>query len=145
MWNFVFSRFLPHAFAPDEFWREIPPFVAYGENILRFTVLLLPFLMPLEVTTATQRRGLQLFVAGPVLYVMAWCALMLFPQSTWSTSWAGFLAPAYTPLIWLIGLGLVGRRLYWNWPYRWWLYEMLACGFIAFHVAHTSIVYRRNY
>lgn len=144
-WNLVFFRFLPPAFAPAEFWREIPPFVGYGENILRFAVLLLTFLMPLEMTTAVQRRGLRLFVVGTVLYLMAWCALMLYPQSAWSKSWAGFLAPAYTPLIWLLGLGLIGRRLYWNSPYRWWLYEMLVCGFIALHVTHTGIVYARSY
>ncbi|MFN0122290.1 MAG: hypothetical protein ACKV2V_17480, partial [Blastocatellia bacterium] len=79
VWNLVLSRFLPPAFAPDEFWREIPPFVRYGENILRFAVLLLPFLMPLEVTTDVQRRGLQLFVVGTVFYVLAWCALILYP------------------------------------------------------------------
>jgi hypothetical protein len=70
---------------------------------------------------------------------------MIFPQSRWSTSWLGFLAPAYTPLIWLTGLGLTGRRFYWPWPYRWWLYVGLACGFVALHVTHASIVYARNY
>ncbi|HEX4950830.1 MAG TPA: hypothetical protein VFZ34_29485 [Blastocatellia bacterium] len=145
VWNLVFTRFLPPALGSDEFWREIPPLVAYGENSLRIVVFVLPFLMPLEVTTVAQRRGLLLFVVGIVLYFMAWLALMLFPQSWWSTSRAGFLAPAYTPLIWLIGLGLVGHRLYWNLPYRWWGYVVLACGFTALHVTHASIVYARNH
>jgi len=145
VWNVVFTRFLPSALGSKEFWRNIPPFVAYGENILRTAILVLPFLMPLDVSTITQRRGLFLFIVGTVIYFLAWVALMIFPQSRWSTSRTGFLAPAYTPLIWLTGLGFIGRRLYWPWPYRWWVYIALAIGFGAFHVTHAGIVYARNY
>jgi hypothetical protein len=145
VWNVAFTRFLPPALGSKEFWRNIPPFVGYGENILRFAVVLLPFLMPLEVATVTQRRGLFLFVVGTVIYFVAWVVLMIFPKSRWSTSRMGFLAPAYTPLIWLTGLGIMGRQSYWPWPYRWWVYIALAIGFVAFHVTHAGIVYARNY
>lgn len=143
-WNIIFTCYLPPALATDEFWRDIPPLVEYGENGFRFAIVVLPFLMPLEVTTVLQRRGLLLFAAGMILYFLAWIALMLFPHSEWSASWIGFLAPAYTPLIWLTGIGLVGRRLYWNLPYRWWIYEVLVCGFTLLHITHTGIVYARN-
>ena len=145
VWNVVFTRFLPPALGSQEFWRDIPPLVACGENSLRFVVVLLPFLMPLELATPVQRRRLLLFVVGTALYFLAWAALMIFPQSRWSTSRLGFLAPAYTPLVWLAGLGLIGRRLYGPWPYRWWVYVALAGGFITLHVTHASIVYVRNY
>jgi len=144
-WNVVFMRFLPPAFGAMEFWREIPPLVAYGENGLRFAIMALPFLMPLEFATTRERRGLAVFVTGTLLYFAAWVPLMIAPESGWSTSRLGFLAPAYTPLVWLTGIGLVGRRLYWGLPYRWWAYVGLACGFVAFHVAHASIVHARNY
>ena len=107
--------------------------------------MVLQFLMPLEVATGGQRRGLLLFPVGTVFYVLAWVPLMIAPESPWSTSWLGFVAPAYTPLVWLTGLGLIGRRLYVPSPYRRWMYVALACGFVAFHVTHTSIVYARNY
>lgn len=144
VWNVVFARFLPPPLASKEFWWDIPPLVAYGENSLRLAAVLLPFLKPLEVATVAQRRGLLLFVVGAVLYFLAWVALMIFPQSRWSRSRLGFLAPGYTPLIWLAGPGLIGRRLYWPWPYRWWVYVGLACGFVALHVTHASIMYARN-
>jgi hypothetical protein len=144
VWNVVCTRFLPPALASSEFSRAIPPLVTYGENTLRIVVMTLPFLMPLDAT-AGQRRGLRLFAVGTLLYVLAWVPLMIEPQSAWSTSWLGFVAPAYTPLVWLTGLGLIGRRLYLPSPYRRWMYVALACGFVAFHVTHASIVYARNY
>jgi hypothetical protein len=86
-----------------------------------------------------------LFVVGTLLYFLAWISLMIARESQWSTSWPGFVAPAYTAIVWLTGLGLIGRRLYVPSPYRRWMYIALACGFVAFHVMHTSLVYARNY
>ena len=145
LWNALFSRYLPPAFEWEEFWRDIPPFIAYGENALRLIVVLVPFLMPLELSTIVQRRGLFLFLAGTVVYCSAWLALIFFPLSTWSTSSAGFLSPAYTPLIWLTGLGLMGRALYWSSRYRPWMYLAASWCFVAFHVVHTWIVYGQHY
>ena len=144
VWNVVCTRFLPPALSSSEFSRDIPTLVTYGENTLRIVVMVLPFLMPLEVATGGQRRGLLLFAVGTLVYVLAWVPLMIAPQSQWSTSWLGFVAPAYTPLLWLIGLGLIGRRLYVPSPYRRWMYVALACGFVAVHVMHATIVYARN-
>ena len=145
VWNLALTRFLPPALASDEFSRDIPLLVMYGENTLRIAVMVLPFLMPLEVATAGQRRGMLLFVVGTIVYFLSWLPLMIMPESHWSTSWLGFVAPAYTPLVWLVGLGLIGRRFYLPSAFRWWMYVGLACGFVAFHVTHTSIVYERNY
>ena len=144
VWNLALTRFLPPALASTEFSRDIPPLVAYGENTLRIAVMVLPFLMPLEVATVRQRRGLLLFAVGTIVYFLSWVPLMIVPESPWSTSWLGFVAPAYTPLVWLVGLGLIGRRFYLPSPFRWWMYVGLACGFVAFHITHTSIVYGRN-
>ena len=144
VWNVVFTPFLPPALVSSEFSRDIPALVTNGENALRIVVMLLPFLMPLEVEGAGQRRGVKLFVAGTILYFLAWLPLMIVPQSWWSTSWPGFVAPAYTPLIWLAGLGLIGRRLYGTRRLTPWIYIGLASMFVAFHVTHTSIVFARN-
>jgi len=143
-WNLAFMRLLPHPLSSEEFWRDIPRHLALGENATRLITVVWPFLMPLDITTSSQRRGLVVFVVGVSLYVLSWVALILYPQARWSTSWAGFLAPAYTPLVWLIGLGIMGRRLYWPVPYRWWAYVGMAGVFVAFHVTHAALVYRRT-
>ncbi len=143
LWNVAFTRYLPPALGPAEFWRDIPPVVAYGENAFRVAVVVLPFLMPLDLSTAARRRELWFFVAGMLVYFAAWIPLMLAPHSPWSTSWFGFLAPAYTPFLWLAGIGLVGRKLYWRLPYRPWVYLALGTAFVAFHVTHAAIVYAR--
>ena len=145
VWNLALTRFLPPALASLQFSRDIPPLVTYGENTLQIAVMVVPFLMPLEVATLGQRGGVRLFVVGKIVYFLSWVPLMIVPQSSWSTSWVGFVAPAYTPLLWLAGLGLIGRRFYVPSPFRWWMYVGLACGFVTFHVRNASIVYARHY
>ena len=64
--------------------------------------------------------------------------------SRWSTSAAGLLAPAYTPIVWLGALGMLGPRLvvpvYWR-PRLYWL---LALAFLSFHLAHGALVVGRS-
>ena len=144
LWNWVFSAKLPKAFLPENFNQGIPVFISGAENILRLVVFSLPFFMPLNLATPTQRLGFWLYSLGTGLYFLSWLALMLFPKSSWSTSACGFLAPAYTPLIWLVGIGLVGSSLYIPVPYWPGIYLVCAVLFIAAHVSHASIVYLKS-
>ena len=141
LWNIVFAGKLPAAFQPETFEKNIPIFIVAGENFFRLVIFILPILMPLRFVTLTQKVGLGLYAAGTALYFLAWLALMVFPHSAWSLSAPGFLAPAYTPLIWLIGIGLIGRSLYFASPYQPWMYIVLAIIFVGFHVSHTTLVY----
>jgi hypothetical protein len=145
VWVALFTRFLPSALGTAEFWRDIPAPLAYLENSLRLVVSVVPFLMPLELASAPQRRGLVVYGIGTALYFSAWAALMIAPRSPWATDPVGFLAPAYTPLVWLLGLALLGQRLYWGRFYRWWMFLFPATGFVVAHVAHTALVYARTY
>ena len=142
-WNLALAEHLPPAFSRAVFWNGIPTWLAITENASRTLVLALPFFMPLEVTTPMQRRGLTVFAVGTLVYFASWLPLILSPSSAWSTSAAGFLAPAYTPALWLFGLALAGRRLFWGHFYRWWFYLAAAGLFLSAHIFHAGIVYAR--
>lgn len=144
VWNVVFTRYLPPALASD-FNHGIPTPLLVAENVLRIAVMAPPFLMPLDIVSAVQRRGLWVFATGALLYVLAWIPLMTAPESAWSTSRAGFLAPAYTPVVWLVGLGLTGGRFYAPVPLTPRLYLILAVAFVLVHVAHADLVYARTF
>lgn len=142
LFNVIFASSLPKAFSAEIFWKDIPPVLATGENILRGIVLIFPFLMPLKITTARQKAGLILYIAGTLIYFLAWSLLIVFPQLT--SSWFAFAAPAYTPLLWLFGIGLIGDSLYFPIPYKWWYYIGGSLLFVIFHVGHTTLVYLRT-
>ena len=76
-------------------------------------------------------------------YFLAWILMVYFPQSMWSTSLIGSTATAWTSLLWLIGIGLIGDSLYITIPYRPWVYISLSVIFAAIHTLHAVIVYLR--
>jgi len=125
------------------FWKDIPPVVGIIENTLRIIVFILPLLMPLTIKTSRQKIGLGIYLVGAAIYFLSWILQIYSPESAWSSSLFGFLAPAYTSLIWLIGIGLIGDKLFARVPYKPIAYITIATIFVVFHTTHTYIVYTR--
>ena len=144
--NIVFIKNLPKTFSREVFWKDIPRGIAYGENIFRVVVFFFPLFMPLTLSTPLQQAGMFMYVIGTLIYFLSWVLLMHKPQSTWSLSPIGFLAPAYTPLLWLLGIALIGNSLYFtSVPYEWWYYFAGVVLFLTFHLSHAWIVYARTF
>jgi hypothetical protein len=143
VWNiFLTSRLPQRWFAPQVF-DNIPGWLAVAENILRLLVFFLPLLMPLQIKTRLQKTGLALYFLGLALYFASWLALIYAPDSAWSSSLVGLLGPAYTPLVWLVGIGLVSSTLYLPLPYQPAYYIALSAAFITVHCTHACIAFLR--
>jgi hypothetical protein len=146
LFNLVFWNSLPKAFSGDQFWKDLPLVVALGVRIGEVFVFAFPVLIRIRLETPRQRLGLRLYGAGLVVYFASWFALMLFPDSVWSTSVIGFMAPAYTPLLWLAGIAMMSDGLYVRRiPYRWWYYLVGSLVFLAFHVTQAFLSFTRTF
>jgi hypothetical protein len=145
LWNVIFASRLPAQFLPDIFSKDIPTLVIYGEGILRTVVFGMPLFFSVGIASKTQKQGAIWYLGGTVIYFLAWLPLLFAADSAWSTSMIGFLAPAYTPLLWLIGLGLLGGQFYFSARYRPVYYLAPVVIFLIFHITHTAIVYLRNF
>ena len=143
LWNVLFASSLPKGYALEFFWKDIPPYIGTVENVLRLMVILLPLLMPLGIKSESQKIGLAIFVIGVLLYFSSWLVQIYFPESAWSKSVFGFMAPAYTTMIWFIGIGLVGETLFVKIPYHPMVYIGIAAGFVVFLSLHSYIIYTR--
>jgi hypothetical protein len=144
IWNMVLANKLPKEFQPEIFWNNIPTSLTYGENVSRIAVFFITFLMPLSLSSSTQKKGLLIYLIGILLYFSSWLMLIYFPDSTLANSMLGFLSPAFTPLIWLVGIGLIGNSFYFNLPFRRWFFILLSIVFLLFHNVHTYIIYSRT-
>ena len=144
-WNLLLTNRLPEVFQPEIFGKDIPPYIAYTENILRTLLFGFTLLMPLSIFKRRQKNGLILYLTGIIFYFSSWLALIYFPQSSWSYSLLGFMAPAFTPLLWLTGIGLVGDSFYFGLPYKPWLFICVSFVFLLFHNIHAGIIYFRIY
>jgi hypothetical protein len=142
--NLLLMNRLPENYQPQVFSRNISQWISAGEVIFRGVIFLLPLLMPLGIAGHEQRLGILIYLFGMILYALSWMIEILFPESAWSASRWGFMAPAYTPLVWLCGIALVGRTLYFAVPYSPWIYAGVSAVFLLFHNLHCWIVYSNS-
>jgi hypothetical protein len=143
--SFLLLKYLPEAFQTKIFWNNIPLPVRFFENTFRMIVMILSLFFPLTVTTKLQKTGLAVYLIGVALYLFSYLTLIYFPESNWGKSLIGFSAPATTPLIWFIGIGLIMDKPYFTVYYKKWIYLIIAILFCVFHFTHTGIIYYRHY
>jgi len=141
--NLFWASRLPPEWQFDVFWRDIPPALAYGERISSLVVNILPVFMIFGISTLRQRKGWAVYLVGMLAYIAAWVMMVYFAQSAWSMSLIGSTATAWTPLLWLVGIGLVGDSFYFPISYKPWFYILPSGIFVAFHFSHALLVYTR--
>jgi hypothetical protein len=143
-WNIIFVSKLPPAYDPKSFDKDIPLFLLIGENFFRTISFGLPLLFKINIATVQGRLGLIIYILGTVLYFASWLLHIYAPDSLISRSIFGFAAPAYTPLIWLIGISLLADSYYFNFTYSKWHYLLPSIVFLIFHVTHTCLVFLKK-
>jgi hypothetical protein len=145
IFNLLFAHMLPPAYQASAFSKDIPQLIALPENALRAVVMLMPLLMRLQVSTSSQRIGFGLYVVGVLVYFASWGILIVAPRCKWSASTPGFMAPAYTPAIWLLGIGLIGDELVLpGVAFKPWIYWLACALFLLFHNLHAGLVHARR-
>lgn len=142
LWNLIFFNDLPKAYYSETFQKDIPDWISYSENILRILVFGLPTIMIFSLKTRSQKIGFGIYLIGTLIYFLSWIAMICYPQSAWATSQIGFMAPAYTTIIWFVGIGLIGTQSYFRIPKLSLIYILLAVLFVIFHTLHIYLVFQ---
>jgi hypothetical protein len=124
-WNLVLGpRITQPAITSDA---RSPKWLLVAENLTRILVFALPLIIPLQARDIWGKSGLAVYSIGTLVYFTSWMPLLLAPDSAWSNSPAGLLAPRLTPLLSFLGIALIGQ----TWPYG-----LVAAVFIFFHIWH---------
>ncbi|WP_344119927.1 hypothetical protein [Kocuria aegyptia] len=142
--NLVLVGRLPPPLTPGSAGPDIPSWLAVSETLLRVVVFGAPLLMPLRLRAPGTRTALTVYGFGFAAYVAAWAVVIWAPTSSWSTSAVGFTALAWTPLLFLIGIGK-GSTLRSVPGYRPWMYLAAAVLFTAVHTAAMVITWAWYY
>lgn len=141
LWNIFLVDSLPPKYSPALFDKGIPSFVSISENVLRGVVFVLPVLMKFELISKRQKVGFALYVIGTLIYFSSWLMLILAPDSSWSESIYGFMAPAYTTLFWLFGIGLIGSKSFLKLRSISIVYLVSAVAFVIVHTTHARLAF----
>ena len=145
IWNLLLTKKLPPSHDPEIFDKDIPKIILHFENGFRFLVFLIPLFIKLNIRSDQGQMGLIIFSIGTLIYFASWLLLIHFPESKWSTGLPGFAAPAWTPLIWLTGLSLLGKSFYFNWEYTPCYLLIPSILFLILHSLHAGLTWRREF
>lgn len=104
-----------------------PAWLLATENLTRIIVFASPLLLQLRWDDALSRSGWAVYLVGTLIYFASWIPLLLAPQSAWSQSTAGLLAPRLTPFLLFAGIAMIGNSL---------AYALVSALFIALHTWH---------
>jgi hypothetical protein len=125
VWNLVYGPKITDPRITSD--AHSPAWLLIAENITRIIVFALPLLLPLQLREPLSKTGLAIYIVGTLIYFASWMPFLLAPDSTWSNSTLGLLAPRLTPLLCFLGIALIGH----SWPYG-----VLTAVFIAIHTWH---------
>jgi hypothetical protein len=144
LFSLAFMWILQTAVTLTAFNKDVPDLLVFSENILRIVVFSIPAFFTVGISAKSKRRGLMLCLAGVAFYCMTYSIQNYFPDSRWSQSMIGFTASAYTNLIWMIGLGLMGNKFYFSRSvrYRPVYYIVPAAIFVVLHLAHAILFFQ---
>lgn len=132
---------LPVAYSPEVFWQDIPRWLGLLENIFRILVFSIPGILYFGKSEPGQSLGWTLYITGLCIYLASYLAQIVFPASGWSQGALGFTAPAWSTLVWFMGIGLVCTRSWLPIPWHRAVYFGSAVLFLIFHIWHTALVY----
>jgi hypothetical protein len=125
MWNIILAPKIELAAILSD--AHSPAWLLMAENIIRVIVFAFPLLLPLRVKNGMIKTGLVIYLAGTLIYFASWIPIVWAPDSVWSQSTIGLLAPRLTPLLSFLGIALVGQSI----PYA-----VMSVIFIALHTLH---------
>ncbi|MHC4256691.1 MAG: hypothetical protein ACYSUL_13965 [Planctomycetota bacterium] len=146
VWNIIFYEYLPETYSLENFRKNVPTIVLTGENIFRILTFGSTIFLLVGLRDKAQKIGLVLYIFGVVIYFASWAAQMFLPDSMWSHSLLGYTAPAFTSIVWLLGIGLLGKDLVIKRiPYNRIVFIGLSITFVVFHTAHAVIAYFNQY
>jgi hypothetical protein len=129
IWNIAFTSKLPI----DHFSQEAPTWILVTQGIFRISINVYPLLLPIDSKHKFFLPGLTVYSVGLLLYFSSWTILMTNPESNLANNPIMQFAPAYLPLIWLIGISIMSKSV---------IYPMLSTAFTGFHIA--EYVFRYN-
>lgn len=143
IWNAIFYKKLPEFYQPA-IWDNIPKALDVAENGLRYLSFLIPILLKIGFSASTQKIGLALYLGGLLVYFASWSVQLNPNRSVLSKSLGFRLAPAYTTIIWLLGIGLIGRESWFSSFNLQALYFPIIIAFVSVHTYHSYTVYRKT-
>jgi len=136
IFNIIFTKYLP-----DFYLKKIDHPIVIIETIARITTIALSVIMSIKLDNKTGKIGLIVYIIGILVYFCSYFIVIKIPAISFHNNFIVLLAPYWTSVLWLIGIGLLGNKLFINMPYHYSAYIIISIVFTVIHSTHGYICY----
>ena len=136
--NVLFTTYLPECYL-----KNISHIIVPIETIVRFILIALSIIMSIEIKDRVGKTGILIYITGLMLYFVSYFILINCYKTVFCKNMIVQLSGYWTATIWLIGIGLIGKKLFIKIPYHYVLYITLSVLFGIIHTYHGYILLAR--
>ena len=137
IFNILFFKKLPAHYLND-----ISHPIIIIETIARIITITFSFIMVLSIQNKIGKIGLIIYIVGIIIYFSSYFIAIYFNNTLIANNIIIILAPYWTSIIWLIGIGIIGNNLFVKIPYHFVTYIILSFVFTTIHTIHGYLCYK---
>ena len=133
--NVLFTEYLPECYL-----KNISHIILPVESIVRIILMALSAVMIIDISDRTGKTGILTYITGLVIYSVSYLILIKHYDTIGGNNIILQLSGYWTATIWLIGIGLIGKKLFIKIPYHCVIYIILSILFGIIHTYHGYIL-----
>jgi len=137
VFNILFFKKLPLHYL-----KNISHRIIIMETIARIITVAFSIIMAINNQNKTGKIGLMIYIIGTIIYFASYFIEIYASNTLFGRKIIFILAPYWTSVIWLIGIGLIGNRFFINIPYHFTVYLVLSIIFATIHTIHGYLCYK---
>jgi hypothetical protein len=137
LFDLVFTKYLP-----AQYFQTTSSSIDLAENIVRTVLIALSMLMIINLNDIKGKTGILIYIIGLLLYFLSYFILINYADTVWGRNIIIQLSGYWTPIIWLFGVGLIGKKLFFKIPFHYAIYLTLSMLFGIIHIYHGYILLR---
>jgi len=136
IFNIILTKYLP-----EHYLKNIKHPIVTLETIARIITILFSVIMEINPYNKMGKIGLIVYIIGVLIYFCSYFIVIKIPVTSFNNNIIVLLAPYWTSVLWLIGIGLIGNTLFLNLPYHYIIYILISILFAILHSIHGYICY----
>jgi hypothetical protein len=136
IFNIIVTKYLPEFYL-----KNINHPIVTIETIARIMTIAFSVIMAIKLDDKIGKAGLIVYIIGVLIYFFSYFIVIKIPAISFNNNYIVLLAPYWTSVLWLIGIGLMGNKLFINIPYHYTAYIVISFFFTIIHSIHGYICY----
>jgi len=136
IFNIIFTKYLPEFYL-----RDINHTIVIMETIARILTIAFSVIMAIKLDNKIGKLGLIVYIIVILIYFFSYFIVIKIPAISYNNNLVVLLAPYWTSILWLIGIGFLGNKLFLNIPYHYIVFIIVSIVFVIIHNIHGYICY----